>query len=243
MLIIPAIDLRGGCCVRLMQGRRESAKVYDGDPVDIAKGYEGAGARMLHVVDLDGAFYEPNSVNRQKVHEIVQSIQIPVEFGGGIRDVEQVRELIDLGVARIVIGTLALETPETLLELLRTFGGEKIAVGIDAKGGHVVTRGWEKEETLTAVSFAVHLASVGVERVIFTDVSRDGMLNGVNLEATCEIALASGLKVTASGGVSSLEDIRHVSRANCGIDSLILGKSLYEGHFTIHEALSAADNN
>lgn len=241
MLIIPAIDLRSGCCVRLTQGRRDSAKVYDGDPVDIAKSYEAAGAQMVHIVDLDGAFSEPNSANRQTVHEIVRSIRIPTQFGGGLRDLDQVGELIDLGVARVVLGTLAVESPEKLTELLRRFGSERIAVGIDAKGGQVVTRGWEKDEALSAVSFVVHLASIGIGRVIYTDVARDGMLNGVNVEATCEIARASGLQITASGGVSSLEDIRHVSRAHCGIDSLIVGKALYEGYFTIQEALSAGN--
>ena len=239
MLIIPAIDLRGGCCVRLTQGRRETTKVYDGDPVDIARSYEAAGAKMLHIVDLDGAFSEPNSRNRETLGKIVQSIQIPVQFGGGLRSVEHVKQVIDFGVARVVLGTLAVESNETLKTLLNMFGGEKIAVGIDAKGETVVTRGWEKEAALSAARFAVHLASVGVERIIYTDVSRDGMLNGVNVEATCEIARTSGLKVTASGGISSLEDIRRVSHADCGIDSAILGKALYEGYFTIQEALVA----
>lgn len=239
MLIIPAIDLRGGCCVRLTQGRKDTAKVYDGDPVDIARGFEAAGAPMLHVVDLDGAFSEPNSRNRHTLRKIVRSIQIPVQFGGGLRAVEQVKEVIDFGVARIVLGTLAVESAGTLKRLLAVFGSEKIAVGIDAKSGTVVTRGWEKEEALSAAGFALQLASIGVERIIYTDVSRDGMLNGVNIEATCEIARASGLKVTASGGVSSLDDIRRISRADCGIDSVILGKALYEGHFTIQAALGA----
>jgi len=134
MLIIPAIDLRSGCCVRLTQGRRETAKVYDGDPVDIAKGYEAAGAKMLHIVDLDGAFSEPNSQNRKTLSQIVRSIQIPVQFGGGLRSVEQVKEVVDVGVARVVLGTLAVESNETLKKLLDMFGGEMIAVGIDAKG-------------------------------------------------------------------------------------------------------------
>jgi phosphoribosylformimino-5-aminoimidazole carboxamide ribotide isomerase len=239
MLIIPAIDLQGGCCVRLTQGRRDTAKVYDGDPVDIAKGYEAAGVQMLHIVDLDGAFSAPNSRNREMLRKIVRSIKIPVQFGGGLRSVEQVKEVIDFGVARIVLGTSAVESPETLQKLLGMFGGEKIAVGIDAKDGTVVTRGWEKEAALSAVNFAFQLASVGVERIIYTDVSHDGMLKGVNIEATCEIARVSGLKVTASGGISSLEDIRRVSRSDCGIDSVILGKALYEGYLTIQEALAA----
>ena len=241
MLIIPAIDLRGGRCVRLTQGRRDSTTVYDGDPVDIAKSYEAAGVQMLHLVDLDGAFSEPNSANRKTVHEIVQAIKIPVQFGGGIRAVGDVSELVQLGVARVVLGTVAVESPQTLAELLRIFGAERVAVGIDAKEGQVVTRGWEKTEPISTVSFAIHLASLGVDRLIYTDVARDGMLTGVNVEATCEIARASGLRVTASGGVSCLADIERVSRASCGIDSLIVGKALYEGRFTIQQALMIAN--
>ena len=241
MLIIPAIDLRAGRCVRLTQGRRDSTKVYDGDPIDIARGYEAAGVRMLHVVDLDGAFAEPNSANRQVLGEIVRAINIPLQFGGGLRNVEQVEQVIKLGVHRVVLGTLAVAAIETLKELLRMFGSERIAVAIDAKGGQVVTEGWEKAETLPATSFASELASVGVERIIYTDVSRDGMLSGINVEATCDIARVSGLKVTASGGISSLEDIRRVSCTRCGIDSMIVGKALYEKYFTIQEALVAGN--
>jgi phosphoribosylformimino-5-aminoimidazole carboxamide ribotide isomerase len=236
MLIIPAIDLRAGRCVRLTQGRKDAAKVYEGDPVEIARGYESSGAAMLHIVDLDGAFAEPNSINRGTLAEIVQSIGIPVQFGGGVRTVDSVEKILDMGVARVVMGTLAVESPEILPELLRRFGPRNIAVGIDARGGQVLTRGWEKEAAVPAVGFALQLASVGLERVIYTDVSRDGMLSGVNVEATCELARASGMRVTASGGVSSLADIRRVSQANCGIDSLIIGKALYEGRFTVQEA-------
>jgi len=239
MLIIPAIDLQGGYCVRLTQGRRDTAKVYDGDPVDIAKGYEAAGVQMLHIVDLDGAFSAPNSRNRETLGKILRSIKMPVQFGGGLRSIEQVKEVINFGVARIVLGTLAVESPVVLERLLGMFGGEKVAVGIDAKGGTVVTRGWEQEAAMSATSFALQLASVGVEHIVYTDVSRDGMLKGVNIEATCEIARVSGLKVTASGGISSLEDIRRINRADCGIDSVILGKALYERCFTIQEALVA----
>ncbi len=241
MLVIPAIDLRDARCVRLTQGRRDSTKVYDGDPIDIARGYEAAGVRMLHVVDLDGAFAEPNSANRQVLGEIVRAINIPLQFGGGLRNVEQVEQVIKLGVHRVVLGTLSVESIETLKELLRMFGSERIAVAIDAKGGQVVTQGWEKAETLPATIFASELASVGVERIIYTDVSRDGALSGVNLEATCEIARSSGLRVTASGGISSLEDIRRVSSTRCGIDSVIVGKALYEKYFTIQEALLAGN--
>ncbi|HZE71153.1 MAG TPA: HisA/HisF-related TIM barrel protein, partial [Pyrinomonadaceae bacterium] len=157
MLIIPAIDLRDGCCVRLTQGRRDSTKVYDGNPVNIARGYEAAGAEMLHVVDLDGAFSEPNSRNRQTLREIVRSIEIPVQFGGGLRKLEDVGKAIDVGVARVVLGTLAVESPEVLKTLLRLFGSERVAVGIDSRNGQVVTHGWESNTALSAVNFALHL--------------------------------------------------------------------------------------
>ena len=155
MLIIPAIDLRSGRCVRLTQGRKDAAKVYDGDPVDIAQGYQKSGAAMLHIVDLDGAFSEPNSINRRTLGEIVRAVQIPLQFGGGMRTVDQVETVLELGVARVVIGTLAVESPETLVELLHRFGKERIAVGIDARDGQVLTRGWEKEATVPASSFTL----------------------------------------------------------------------------------------
>jgi len=237
MLIIPAIDLRSGRCVRLTQGRRNSAKVYEDNPVEIARTFEAAGAQMLHVVDLDGAFSESNFRNRQVLREIVQTTGIPVQFGGGLRHEEDVSEVVGLGVARVVIGTLAVESPETLEKLLRQFGTERIAVGIDAKEGRVVTSGWEKEELVSALDFALQVAALGAERIIYTDVARDGMLTGPNLEAACAIARASGLKVTASGGVASLENIERLATSNCGIDSVIVGKALYEGRFTIGEAL------
>jgi len=237
MLIIPAIDLRAGRCVRLTQGRKDTAKVYEDDPVEIARTFEAAGAQMLHVVDLDGAFSESNSRNRQVLRKIVQAIRIPVQFGGGLRLVEDVSEVIDLGVARVVIGTLAVESPDTIKTLLRRFGAEQIAVGIDAKEGRVMTSGWEKEELVSALDFALQIASLGVARIIYTDVARDGMLTGPNVEVTCAIARASGLKVTASGGVASLEDIERLATVDCGIDSVIVGKALYENRFTIQEAV------
>jgi phosphoribosylformimino-5-aminoimidazole carboxamide ribotide isomerase len=238
MLIVPAIDLRDGQCVRLTQGRKDAATIYDSDPVAVAKRFERAGARMLHVVDLDAAFSEPNSRNRQALTRIIQAISVPVQFGGGLRSIEDVKAVIELGVSRVVIGTLAVESPNTLRELVRLFGPDSIAVGIDALDGQVVTRGWEKEEKLSALELAARVASLGVERVIYTDVTRDGMLTGVNVDQTCKLARDSGLKVTASGGISSLEDLEQLrSASDCGIDSVIVGKALYEGRFTLQEAL------
>lgn len=243
MLIIPAIDLRAGRCVRLTQGRRDETKVYDSDPVAVAKAFEAAGAQMLHVVDLDGAFSETNAHNRQKLREIIGALKIPVQFGGGLRRLEDVETVLRTGTARVIIGTLAIESPEILATLVKSFGSDRIAVGIDAKAGKVMTRGWEREESTSALTLAQQVASLGVERIVYTDVTRDGMLQGVNLDATCAIARTSGLKVTASGGVSSLDDLRRIQAASaCGIDSVIVGKALYEGRFTVTEALAASAN-
>src|SRR5688500_1684829 len=198
MLIIPAIDLKDGRCVRLKQGRRQDVKVYDGDPVEIAQGFEAAGARMLHVVDLDGAFADPNHHNRKVVRRIIRSVKIPVQFGGGLRSVTDVQQMIEYGAAQVVIGTLAAESPETLERFVQLFGF-RICVGIDARRGRVLTRGWEKEEELSATELARRVADAGVDRVVYTDVARDGMLGGVNLEQTCAIAREADLRVTASG--------------------------------------------
>jgi len=228
--------------VRLTQGRKEDVKVYDADPVEVARGFAGAGARLIHVVDLDGAFAEKESKNRRVVEEIVEGAGVDVEFGGGMRAVGDVEEMMERGVARVVIGTLAVESPQTLAELVRQFQ-EKIVVGIDARDGKVLTRGWEKKEKLLAIELAQHVASIGVGRIVYTDVARDGMLGGVNVEQTCQLARKCGLRVTASGGVSSLADIERLKEvSDCGVDSVIVGKALYEGRFTLQEALSVASD-
>src|SRR6266850_497220 len=249
MVIIPAIDLRGGRCVRLTQGRKDNTTVYDGNPTEIAKSYEVIGASMIHIVDLDGAFSDSNSRNRQVLREIVSGIRIPVQFGGGMRTLENVAQVLDLGVARVVIGTMAVEAPEGLDQALRSFGADRIVVGIDARDGQVLTRGWEREGKLSALQLAKSVGSVGVERIVYTDVARDGMLTGINVEQTCAIARDSGLKVTAAGGISCLEDIEQLLTESfaanqetqaCGIDSLIIGRALYEGRFTLDEAIKIA---
>ncbi len=237
MLIIPAIDLKDGRCVRLTMGRKTEVKVYDGDPVDVAKNFEAAGARMIHVVDLDGAFDGGVSPNRRVARKIIRAVKVPIQFGGGLRAITDVQQMIEFGVSQVVIGTLAVESPETLEMFVQLFGF-RICVGIDARNGKVVTRGWEKEEELLAVDLGKRVAAAGVDRIVYTDVSRDGTLTGVNVEQTCNIATESGLRVTASGGVSSLEDIKKLKEVStCGVDSVIVGKALYEGRFTLQEAL------
>jgi phosphoribosylformimino-5-aminoimidazole carboxamide ribotide isomerase len=240
MLIIPAIDLRAGRCVRLSQGRKDEVKVYGGDAVETALSYQSDGAQMLHIVDLDGAFSDPNSRNRAVFREIVSQTDVPIQFGGGMRSLEDVEQVIELGVSRVVVGTLAVESAEVLAKLVEMFG-PRVCVGIDARDGQVMTRGWEKRETITAVELAQRVAVLGVERIVYTDVGRDGMLAGLNLEQTCMIARESGLRVTASGGVSSLDDIGRLKRVSkSGIDSVIIGKALYERRFSLREAINEA---
>ena len=242
MLVIPAIDLRNGKCVRLTQGRKDVATIYDSDPVNVAENFESDGAQLIHVVDLDAAFSGENSNNRETVRQIIRSIKIPVQMGGGIRSVPAVEQAIALGVTRVVIGTVAAESIKTL-EAMVHHARHRIVVAIDASQGQVVTRGWERQEPLSALSLARRVAEIGVQRIVYTDVQRDGTLKGPNIEQTCKIATESGLKVTASGGVSSLEDLKRLKRASdCGIDSVIVGKALYEGRFTLFEALQAVTN-
>jgi phosphoribosylformimino-5-aminoimidazole carboxamide ribotide isomerase len=238
MLILPAIDLRNGRCVRLTQGRKDTAKVYDASPIDVAQAFQLAGARMLHVVDLDGAFGDPNAINLEVLRELIRHIDIAVQFGGGLRSTGDVEQVIELGVTRVVIGTVAAESIELLTEMLHLFGGKHLAVGIDAQDGMVMTRGWEREGQIRALDLARNVAAIGVERIVYTDVRRDGTLTGPSIEQTANIARESGLKVTASGGVSSLDDLRRLkSVSDSGIDSVIVGKAFYEGRFTFAEAV------
>ena len=238
MLIIPALDLQNGKCVRLLQGRKESATVYGDDPVAVATQFAQAGARLLHVVDLDAAFGERSSANRRVLGRIIETAAVPVQFGGGLRTFDDVKDIIELGVTRAIIGTLAVESPEMLNKLVNSFGSEHVAIGIDAKDGEVMVRGWEAGANMRALDLALVAAEAGIERIIYTDVTRDGMLGGVNLEQALLIARESGVKITASGGVSSLEDIRRIKeQSQFGIDSVIVGKALYEGRFTLEESI------
>ena len=241
MIIIPAIDLRGGRCVRLTQGQASAETVYSENPVAVAKQWYDAGAEMIHIVNLDGAMNLDDSKNIRVMSDILYQINLPIQFGGGVRAADEVQRLDDLGVTRIVVGTAAIENPQLLQALLDDFGST-IVVGIDAREGKVALRGWQKTADMTAVDLALKVADMGVERIVYTDIARDGMLSGINLEATREIAELSGLKVTASGGVATLNDIYAVKELEeFGVDSLIIGKALYEGVFTLEEALDAAD--
>ncbi|HKP80836.1 MAG TPA: 1-(5-phosphoribosyl)-5-[(5-phosphoribosylamino)methylideneamino]imidazole-4-carboxamide isomerase [Pyrinomonadaceae bacterium] len=241
MIVIPAIDLRNGRCVRLLQGRKSDVTVYNEDPVAVAKEFAAAGAEMIHVVDLDGAFSEDGSPNRAVVKRIVETVDVPVEFGGGIRTFDDVQQLCDAGVARVVLGTLAVESPELLEEFVARFSS-KICVGIDARDGRVMTRGWEAATPVMAVDLARAVADAGIERIIYTDIARDGMLNGPNVEQTLAVVRVADVRVTASGGVSSFNDIKRLRETGePRLDSVIVGKALYEGKFKLEEAIRAAD--
>jgi phosphoribosylformimino-5-aminoimidazole carboxamide ribotide isomerase len=240
MQIIPAIDLKGGRCVRLSQGQLDSATTYGDDPVSVARTFADAGAERIHVVDLDGAFAGSESANRAVVRQIVESVDIPVQFGGGVRTVSDVESLIAGGVALVILGTLATESMDTLRDLLERFCA-RICVGIDARDGVVMKHGWAAATNLSALDFAVEIGKLGVERVIYTDIKRDGMLTGPNIEQTVALARAAQIKVTASGGVSSLDDIERLcATSEPLVDSVIVGRALYERRFTLEEALQIA---
>jgi phosphoribosylformimino-5-aminoimidazole carboxamide ribotide isomerase len=241
MIIIPAIDLRGGRCVRLTQGQASAETVYSESPLVIAKRWYDEGAEMLHIVNLDAALNKDDTENLKALERILYEVNIPVQFGGGVRSLDDVRRLDELGATRIVIGTTAIENPVLLTHIVDEFGST-VVVGIDAREGKVALRGWEKLSNVNAIDFAQKISEMGVERLVYTDIARDGMLSGINIDATKEIAEACGLKVTASGGVASLDDIYALKELEqYGVDSVIIGKALYEGVFTLEEALDAAE--
>lgn len=238
MLVIPAIDLMGGQCVRLLRGRAESKVVYSDDPVAMARKWESMGAEFLHLVDLDGAISGKIS-NLRHVEDITRSINVPSEFGGGVRSMRQIAEVLDSGVQRVILGTKACQK-DFLGEALSRFG-ESIAVGIDARDGRVAVEGWTRATSLRAVEFAREVESVGVKTVIFTDISVDGTLKGPSFARIEELAKAVDMDVIASGGVSTVEDIRKLrAYEKDGVIGVIVGKALYEETIDLREAIRAA---
>ncbi|HET9532883.1 MAG TPA: 1-(5-phosphoribosyl)-5-[(5-phosphoribosylamino)methylideneamino]imidazole-4-carboxamide isomerase [Blastocatellia bacterium] len=240
MLIIPAIDLKGGRCVRLVEGREASAKVYDRDPVETASLYKQEGARLIHLVDLDGAFLGAASDNLRIIRRIIEQTSIPVEVGGGIRSLADIESLLfDVGARYVIVGTLAVEQPDMVEQAVARFG-DRIVASIDARGSLVATRGWTETTETDLFALARRLTEMGIERIIYTDISRDGRMEGPNFEMTREVARASRARVTASGGVASLEDIKQLCDLESdGVDSVIVGKALYENRFTLKEAMRA----
>jgi phosphoribosylformimino-5-aminoimidazole carboxamide ribotide isomerase len=224
---IPAIDLKGGKCVRLQEGIASRATEYSSDPVAMALHWEAQGATRLHLVDLDGAF-SGQAAHLEIAKSIFRALTIPVQFGGGLRTLEQIEAILDLGAARAILGTVAVDHPEVVEKAVRRHP-DSIVVGIDARNGKVALRGWVDQTALTAAELAQRMKGLGVQRVIYTDVARDGMLSGVNFKETETLCRETGIKVIASGGVSKIEDVRILwEKRACGIEGVILGKALYD---------------
>jgi phosphoribosylformimino-5-aminoimidazole carboxamide ribotide isomerase len=236
MLVIPAIDLKEGKCVRLLQGRKDREIVFSHVPSTVARAWEQAGAELIHVVDLDGAF-EGKPINREVIKTIVDSVEVPVQLGGGIRGLEIIEEYLALGVNRIVLGTVAIKNPKLVEEACKKFP-KRILVTIDSKDGMVVVQGWVEQSTVTASELAKSLEEIGVTAIVFTDIKRDGMLVGPNLKAVKELAQSVSIPVIISGGISSLNDIRQIIPLEAvGIKGMIIGRAIYDGSIDLKKAI------
>ncbi|MDE0788872.1 MAG: 1-(5-phosphoribosyl)-5-[(5-phosphoribosylamino)methylideneamino]imidazole-4-carboxamide isomerase [SAR324 cluster bacterium] len=235
MLLIPAIDLKNGRCVRLLQGELDSETVYSDDPAAMACSFEDAGAKRLHLVDLDGAF-RGQGKNLDSIHSILKSISIPVQLGGGLRTADDVERMLKLGVSSVIIGTMAVKNPDVFEDIIKRYSSEQIILGIDARNRKVAIEGWQEGTEIYDVDFALHWKKVGIQRVVFTDIARDGMLSGPNMEALRNFARGTGLKIVASGGVSSMEDLEQLKTLEeDGVDQVISGKAIYEGKLDLKE--------
>jgi phosphoribosylformimino-5-aminoimidazole carboxamide ribotide isomerase len=241
MLVLPAIDLKGGKCVRLYQGDMTTAKVYSESPEEMALHWQSLGAKMIHVVDLDGAMAgEPRNLGA--ISRILQVLDIPMELGGGIRSEEVVEDYLQLGVYKVILGTAACKNRELLHRVCKSFPG-RIAVGIDAKGESVAIRGWQEMTEVDAVQFAVQLQDAGVGHLIYTDISRDGALSGPNLEATAHLAESVSIPVVLSGGMHSHEDLEAAAGLEKkGVKGVILGRSIYEGTIELAKAIASVQS-
>lgn len=235
MRLYPAIDIKDGKAVRLKKGEFNEVTVYSENPYEIALKFKEAGAHFIHCVDLDGAL-AGRSVNADAIRKIVESVDIPVELGGGIRSIENIREVLDLGVYRAILGTKAVEDPDFVKEAIDEFGSDRIVVGIDAKDGKVAIKGWESLSEYTAVELALKMKDLGVKTIIYTDISRDGMLTGPNVEQTKKLSDETGLDIIASGGMSRMKDLEDVSNAK--IHGAIIGKAYYEKKIDLVEAVN-----
>ena len=236
--LYPAIDMKGGKCVRLYQGDYEQETVYGDSPFDMAKKFTEEGATWIHLVDLDGA-KDGEKIHVNEVIRIAKELPVNVQIGGGIRSKEDVSYYLHNGVKRVIIGSLAISQPELVAELLEEFGGERIVIGLDAKDGMVATHGWLETSSQSAIEVGQYFASKGAKYVIFTDIATDGTLQGPNLVANKELAEATGLSVIVSGGISSLADIVEVAMLSkdTTVSGVITGKALYSNRFTLTEAL------
>ena len=240
MIIFPAIDLRGGKCVRLVQVDFDKETVYSDDPQATALKWQSMGAKFLHVVDLDGA-RAGSPKNLDAIKKILDAVKIPIEVGGGIRTLDDAEKLLSLGVRRVILGSVAVENISLVTEAVEKFG-DKIVVGIDARGGFVATHGWEKSSAFTVGDLAKKIVAAGVKTIIYTDISRDGMLSGVNASTFANLAKFSGAQIVASGGVGSIEDIKALkSRESDGVAGVIVGKAIYTGALDLSAAIQIAE--
>ena len=235
MLLIPAIDLKNGRCVRLLQGEAAAETVYSNAPAAMARSFEDAGAKRLHLVDLDGAF-QGKGANLASIRAILKNITIPVQLGGGLRNAENIEQMFELGVSSVIVGTMAVKNPDVLEEVIQRFSGEQVILGIDARDRKVSIEGWQEGTEIDDVEFALRWKKLGIQRIVFTDIARDGMLTGPNLEALGDFARRTGLKIVASGGVSSMEDLELLKTLEeDGVDQVISGKAIYEGKLDLKE--------
>lgn len=237
MEVIPAIDLKSGRCVRLYQGDYQRETVYSDDPVSVALTWQQEGAPRLHLVDLDGAA-GGKPANLEILSQIIRSLSIPVQVGGGIRDEETAQTLLAAGADRVVIGTAAVEQPSMVEDLCRIHGADRVVVAVDARDGRVAIKGWTEQSLISAGELAQRMFLLGVTRLLYTDISRDGTLTEPNFEANAALVRDTGMAVLASGGITSLEHIRQLD--STGVEGVILGRALYDGVITLPEALSLA---
>src|SRR3989338_219840 len=236
MLIIPAIDIKSGKCVRLFQGRMDKETVYSDDPVSVAKRWEDEGAEFLHIVDLDGAVSGVPK-NKEIIGNIIKSVKIPLEVGGGIRNIETIKEYFSIGAKKVVIGTVAWENPILISEVCKVFP-ERIIVGIDAKNGNVAVSGWEDVTDTSASELAKRFEGMGISGIIYTDISRDGTLSGPNIDSIKFFAKSISIPVITSGGVSDINDIKNIMKLKKhGVDGVIIGKALYSGSVNLRGAI------
>ena len=241
MIIIPAVDIKDGRCVRLLQGRKDAETIYSDDPVQMAKKWESQGAELIHVIDLDGAFQQ-HPQNSDAIKKTVEQLDIPVQVGGGIRNEKTIRQYIEIGVERVIIGTEAIKNPKLVKKACKAFP-EQIVVAIDARRGMVAVEGWTQTTPMKAIDLAKRFEDCGVAAINFTDIDRDGMQTGPNIEETRRIAEAISIPVIASGGVSSIDDIKNLLPLNAvGITGIIIGKALYSGSLDLKDAIALTKN-
>ncbi len=240
MIIFPAIDLRGGKCVRLIQGDFDKETIYSDDVQATALKWQAAGAKFIHVVDLDGA-REGSPQNLDAIKKILEVVEIPIEVGGGIRTLDDANRLLTLGVRRVILGSVAVENILLVEDAAKKFG-DKIVVGIDARGGFVAVHGWEKSSQVKVEELAKKIVAAGVKTIIYTDISKDGMLSGVNASTFAELARSSGAQIVASGGVRSVQDIRALKSVEAqGVVGVIVGKAIYTGALDLKSAIEIAE--